>query len=102
MCKIKNADIECLNDRSTAFPFVVKAITSLISIINPETIILTVSLLVENMIEEIIKNCEEWVPKEHMPHLVFKSSIYKYYLKGLMIIAIKILSFQLKIVANSY
>ena len=93
---------ELLSDSNTAFPFVIKSLCSLIAIINPETIILTGSLLAESMLEEINKCCEECIPKEHMPHIVFKKSIHNYYLKGLMIMSIKSLSFQLKIVEKKF
>ena len=83
---------EMLCRSSSAFPIIVNSICSMIAVINPETIILTGTLVEEDMIAEILKNCKELIPEEHMPQIVFKESIHDYYLKGLMAISLKNLS----------
>lgn len=83
---------EMLGRSSTTFPIIVKSICSMIAIVNPETIILTGTLLDGNRVAEIQRNCEAVIPAEHMPRIIFKESIHDFYLKGLMTISLKNLS----------
>jgi len=87
---------EMLSESSTTLPLIVKSISSMIAIINPETIILTGTLITENMLDEIQRQVEEVIAKEHMPHIIFKESIHKFYLKGLMTISMNNLSGSFK------
>lgn len=76
-----------LGESRTTFPLIVKAITSMTALLNPETIILTGTLMKEHMLDEIKKQVEEVIAKEHIPHIYFKESIHNYYLRGLMTLA---------------
>jgi predicted NBD/HSP70 family sugar kinase len=83
---------EMMGKCSTAFPIIVKSICSMIAIVNPETIILTGTLLSENRMAEIQKNCGELIPEEHMPQLIYRESIHDFYLKGLLAMSLRNLS----------
>ncbi len=87
---------EMLHKSSTAFPIIVQSICSMFAVINPETIILTGSLLAENRMDEIQKNCEKFIPKEHMPRIIFRESMHEFYLKGLMTMSLKNLSIPIR------
>jgi hypothetical protein len=83
---------EMLGSSSTTFPLVVKSLCSMTAILNPEIIILTGTLISENMMSDIQRDCAVLIPEEHMPQIIFKESIHDFYLKGLMTLALKNLS----------
>ena len=72
-----------LLDKNTCRPFISKAVTSLISIINPGKIILTGDLLDENSIGWISEDCMQYIPAEYMPDFVYEDNLNTYYLAGM-------------------
>lgn len=68
---------------STCRDLVSKAITSLIAIQNPGTIVLTGSLLDESSPTWLREDCLRWIPEEYMPELVFKTDMDDDYQEGM-------------------
>lgn len=66
---------------STCRDLVSKAITSLIAIQNPGTIVLTGSLLDESSPAWLWKDCLRWIPEEYMPELIFQKDMDTDYLE---------------------
>ena len=60
-----------------------KAIASIISILNPNTIVLTGELLDEKCIDWIYENCKQWIPESYMPQLIYQKQMDSYYLEGM-------------------
>lgn len=68
---------------STCRDLVSKAVTSLIAIQNPGTIVLTGSLLDETCPQWLREDCQQWIPEEYMPELIFKTDMDDDYLEGM-------------------
>ena len=60
-----------------------KAVTSLIAIQNPGTIVLTGSLLDESSPAWLREDCLRWIPEEYMPELIFQEDMEHDYLEGM-------------------
>ena len=67
----------------TCREIVSKAVTSLISILNPCTIVLTGDLLDETCLQWIREDCLQWIPKDYMPELIYQADTEEYYLEGM-------------------
>ena len=72
-----------LNDRASIIQIVSKTICSLAAIINPETIVMTGTILTNAILEEICDSISEIIPIKHMPQILLENDINKYYLNGL-------------------
>jgi predicted NBD/HSP70 family sugar kinase len=81
---------------------VVKSLCSIIAVINPETIMLTGSLLFEDMMDLIYQGCCKHIPKEHIPIIILRKSSHEYYLKGLVEMTLESISYPLKMVEKSF
>ena len=62
---------------------VVKAIASLIAVLNPGKIVLTGDLLDETCPEWPRKECFKWIPESYMPELIYQKDMDDYYLAGM-------------------
>ena len=60
-----------------------KTICSLIAIINPETIIMTGTILTDDIFTEIYSSLSEIIPVKHIPQIRLEKNIHQYYLNGL-------------------
>lgn len=81
-----------LHDRHRFHALAGRAVTSLIAILNPETIALTGSLIEPNDVELIRQNCLHYIPQMHMPQLVLLEQPDEDYLHGLMTMTLESLS----------
>jgi predicted NBD/HSP70 family sugar kinase len=74
---------EFLKDREESIKIIAKTICSLAAIINPETIVMTGTILTEEILDEICKLVREVIPTKHIPQISFETNVNKYYLSGL-------------------
>lgn len=72
-----------LSYREGIIPIVSKTICSLSAIINPQTIIMTGTLLTASLLDEIHASVNEIIPERHIPQIILENNINKYYLNGL-------------------
>lgn len=87
-----------LHQEETFIPLAVKAITSMIAIFNPEQIVLTGGLCDVQQISMIMKECQKIIPHEHMPTLKVQEDIHNVYMKGLQLLTLEKLTYQLQLV----
>lgn len=83
-------------------PVAAKVITSVITIINPDTIALTGDIVKSNMCDDIIKKCSEIIPKEHMPNIMIRENIQDDYMNGLVSVTIESMTCHLHLVKKKY
>lgn len=76
----------------------VKIITSIITVINPATIVLTGELVRSDMLGDIISGCLKIVPKEHMPEIIVREDIHDDYINGLVSVTIESLACDVQLV----
>lgn len=88
----RNQQKELLKNREGIIQIVGKTISSLTAIINPESIIMTGTILTEDMLGEIYDLCNQTIPKNHMPHILLEHNVQGYYLKGLSSLALEYLN----------
>lgn len=78
-----------LSYREGIIPIVSKTICSLSAIINPQTIIMTGTLLTDSLLDEIQDSVSEIIPKRHIPQIILENNTLKYYLNGLSSITLE-------------
>ena len=66
-----------------AMPIIIKALVSVIAIINPDTMILTGDLIQEISLDEIERECLAFIPREHLPEFYYEKDTTKDYLLGM-------------------
>jgi len=79
----RNQQKELLKSREGTIQIVAKTICSLTAIINPHTIVMTGTNLVDDMLWEICSLINEVIPEKHRPKIVLENNVQEYYLKGL-------------------
>ena len=84
--------LEQCNNKKTFIPIIVKAVTSIIPIINPAYLVLTGSLFKPEMIEVIQKQCSEIIPSEFLPQFLFQQDLEEDYLKGIISVTLETLT----------
>ncbi|WP_238881933.1 ROK family protein [Clostridium sp. YIM B02551] len=87
-----------LNNNRDFLKIVVKSITSIIAIINPETIVLSGDLFKGNELDEIYKECTKIIPKEHMANIFIKEDIHEDYMNGIVSITLESLNYNIKLI----
>lgn len=86
-------------DRTDSFiPLVAHTVSSLAAIINPETIALTGEQVHQEHIQPIYQQCLEYIPDEHMPHLIVLDQPDDHYMNGLIAITLESLTYSLQLV----
>ena len=75
--------------REEIFYMLGKFIIPVIAVINPARIILTGEVIEGIPVEEVISECLESIPKEHMPEIIINEDIYGYYERGLAALILK-------------
>ncbi|MFO6296859.1 ROK family protein [Rahnella selenatireducens] len=60
-----------------------KVIVSLSAIINPATIALSGPKISDALIPELTQRCQEYIPAQHMPALIYRPSMRQDYLQGI-------------------
>lgn len=68
--------------------FLTEALLSLITLLNPDTLILTGDLTGDGILEEAKRNCAAAVPSEYMPDFRLMNSFDRFYLAGLFHFAV--------------
>jgi len=86
-----------LKTRDGVLELTAKSLCSIIAVIDPQTIMLTGTLLSEDMIEEIRSRCVS-IPNEHLPHIFFNVTVHEYYLRGLIEMALESLNYPMEMV----
>ena len=74
---------QLLKDRTGIIQIVSKTICSLAAIINPQAIVMTGTMLTDDILEEIRNSISEIIPTKHIPQILLENDINKYYLNGL-------------------
>ena len=78
-----------LQSKEAAWPLIVKAMTAIISVLNPHRIVLSGDLLDEAAVARIPMECCRTVPGEYMPEISYIENIDQYYLEGMFQRAVK-------------
>lgn len=76
----------------------VKIITSIITVINPATIVLTGELVKSDMMGDLISACLKIVPEKHMPEITVRENIHDDYINGLVSVTIESLACDVQLV----
>jgi len=74
---------ELLKTKEGVIRIVSKTICSLVAIINPETLIITGTILTEDILEDICSVIRKVIPEKHIPQIRLENDTNKYYLSGL-------------------
>lgn len=69
--------------KETCRPFVSKAVTSIITIINPGIVVLTGDLLSKDSLDWIRNDCLQYIPNEYMPTFIYETNLNTFYLEGM-------------------
>ncbi|GIP23541.1 ROK family protein [Paenibacillus sp. J22TS3] len=87
-----------LHNRDTFPHLSAWAISSLIAVMNPETIALTGSLIQPPDVQMIRLECLKYIPEMHMPHLTLLEHPEEDYMYGLITMTLESLSYSLQLV----
>lgn len=82
----KTSDRELLRkslNKEEGIPFAVKAVISVISVVNPNLIVFTGDMLGEEQLQKIKEFCQEYISEEFMPEFKWKDSFDEYYVMGM-------------------
>lgn len=78
----RKREIELL-DREHGLPIILKAVVSVIAIINPQRMVFTGDLISETLLAQLRAGCGEFIPDEHMPEMYYVEDTNQYYLWGM-------------------
>lgn len=70
-------------EKDSCLPVIVRSITSIISLINPDRIVFTGDLLDQNLLEDVWAKCVKVIPQEYMPKFILEENADPYYLEGM-------------------
>lgn len=87
-----------LHDRETFHSLAAHAVSSLIAVMNPETIALTGSLVQADDIRLIRLECLKYIPEMHMPQLALLGHPDEDYMYGLTTMTLESLAYSLQLV----
>lgn len=87
-----------LHDRNTFHSLAARAVSSLIAVMNPETIALTGSLVQPADVERIRQECEKYIPQLHMPQMKLLEHPDEDYMYGLITMTLDSLAYSLQLV----
>ncbi|WP_336758194.1 ROK family protein [Paenibacillus sp. USHLN196] len=87
-----------LHNRDTFHPLAARGVSSLIAVMNPETIALTGDLLKPGDVELIRNECLKYIPELHMPRLILLENPDDDYMCGLIKMTLESLSYSLQLV----
>ncbi|KQX48679.1 hypothetical protein ASD40_10915 [Paenibacillus sp. Root444D2] len=87
-----------LHDRTTFHSLAGRAVSSLIAVMNPETIALTGSLVQPADVEMIRHECLKYIPEMHMPQLKLLEYPEEDYMYGLITMTLESLAYSVKLV----
>ncbi|MEK4514842.1 ROK family protein [Paenibacillus sp. FSL H8-0122] len=76
----------------------VHALVSIISIINPATIVITGDNISPKMLEDLLSGCREIIPQGHMPELIIQNDTRQEYMTGLITTTIESLNCRFHLV----
>ncbi len=78
----REKELELL-EKNTCRPFVSKALTAIIAIVNPGIIVLTGDLLCEESLAWIKEDCLQYIPDKYMPAFIYENNLNAFYLEGM-------------------
>jgi len=97
----REEQLRLLNSQVEICDIIPKYLSAIISITNPQSIIL-LGALFESIDEQlIIQKCLDVIPKRHMPHLVISTELHSYYVKGLAHITIRSLEYGIPVIQRA-
>lgn len=73
-------------------------ISSISSIINPETLAVSGGFITESIVEAVTERCTQLIPARHMPKIVLRNNIHNDYVNGLIAIALETLTCNVRLV----
>lgn len=76
----------------------VHALVSIITIINPATIVLTGDNMSPVMLDDLRSGCQEIIPPEHMPELIIQNDTRQEYMTGLITTTMESLTYRFQLV----
>ena len=86
------------SNKEIFFPFMVKILTSIIAVINPETIVVTGGLIHRDRLAALASSCREIIPGEHMPKLIVRENMQNDYLYGLFSVTLESLHCKVQLI----
>ncbi len=86
------------NNEKTFIPIVVKAIASIVSIVNPAYLVLTGLLFKPYMVDIVVKELHEIMPEEFLPQIVLQQDFGADYLRGIITLTLDTLSSNILLV----
>ncbi|MNW52960.1 hypothetical protein D3C74_305010 [compost metagenome] len=89
-----------LHDRATFHSLAGRAVSSLIAVMNPETIALTGSLVKPADVDLIRQECLKYIPEMHMPLLALLEHPDEDYMHGLIQMTLESLAYSLQLVGR--
>ena len=87
-----------LHNRDTFHSIAARAVSSLIAVMNPETLALTGTLVQPEDVEIIRKECLNYIPEMHMPQMRLLNDPDENYMFGLISMTLESLSYSLQLV----
>ena len=78
----REKELELL-EKNTCRPFVSKALTAIVAIVNPGIIVLTGDLLCEESLDWIKEDCLQYIPDKYMPAFIYENNLNTFYLEGM-------------------
>lgn len=91
------------NDYDTFIPIIVRAIASIIPIINPAYLVLTGYLFKPEMLDLIRKQCGDIIPEEFLPQFLFHQDLEEDYLKGIISLTLETITGGIQLLrSNSF
>ncbi len=80
---LRQEQIQLLQPGGTAFEIIKKAVTALITVINPDKMLFTGDLLDEREVMRLWEACLMYIPADYMPEFRFVEDMSQFYLAGM-------------------
>lgn len=87
-----------LHNRDTFHTLAARSVSSLIAVMNPETLALTGTLVQPEDVEIIRNECLKYIPEMHMPQMRLLNDPDENYMFGLISMTLESLSYSLQLV----
>ncbi|WP_342421646.1 ROK family protein [Paenibacillus sp. FSL E2-0178] len=94
----REQQLQLLQKGGDSVKLAIHALVSIISIINPATIVVTGDNISPEMLEDLRSGCQEIIPPEHMPELIIQNDTRREYMAGLITTTMESLTYRFQLV----
>lgn len=94
----REQQLQLLHKGGDSVKLAIHALVSIISIINPATIVVTGDNISPEMLEDLRSGCREIIPPEHMPELIIQNDTRREYMAGLITTTMESLTYRFQLV----